>query len=161
MFLNLWHFRPCSVSQCWCWCNNLFPSPTYLSPWLCLSSPTSCSVLHCPGAQHSPFPCPAALCTQSLSVGLSLLCNIQSGQSCWNSKLRKSRQAQVNVSTANSLLFLSISLILFHGLLLKCRSTSSHERKRSIFQHQEIKEIEWDNVLQTWKDLKIPLLLFL
>lgn len=98
---------------------------------------------------------------QSLLFCLSLLCNVQSGQSCRNSKLRKSRQAQVNVNTANSLLFFSLSLILFHGLLLKYRSTSSHKRKRSIFQHQEIKGTEWDNILQTWKYLKIPLLLFL
>lgn len=54
-----------------------------------------------------------------------------------------------------------LSLIPFHALLLKCRSTSNHKRERSIFHNQEIKGIERDNTLQIWKDLEIPLQLYL
>ena len=112
-----------------------------LSPWLLSSSPVPCAVHYCRREERGPVPCLAALlCMQGLLFRLTLLCNVQSGQSCWNSMLRKSRQAQEMLTLQILYYFFSVSLIPFHGLLLKYRSTSRHKRKDTSFTVRRLKK---------------------
>lgn len=104
LFFKLWY--PTAYPNSQFWYRELFPHPAYLCSRLLLRSPTSYPIRQCHMEECDLFLCLAAfLHTESLLFCLFCVMFIQSGQSCWNSMLTKSRQAQVNVNTPNSLLF--------------------------------------------------------
>lgn len=111
---------PCSSS----WYPAAYPKPVlmlegYRKPFpasllLFLTTLEISNFLPCPPLSDRelcslPLPGSLSLYTRLVMLLICVLCNVQPGQSCWNSILTKSRQAQVNVNTPNSLLFFFLS----------------------------------------------------